>query len=629
MLAIEDLHLAPGSEDLLLNADWKIVQGQRIGLIGRNGTGKTTLLRTLIGDVLPLQGNVVHGRGLRLGYLPQKAVAGSERPLWDEARSGMVTLGKRRTELEKWQAAVEQGQPGAEEKWAESMEAWRLAGGYSEEETIGGTLHGLGFAASDWKRPCSTFSGGWQMRIALAKLLLSEPDIALLDEPTNHLDIHARSWLAAHLAGASYAMVLVSHDRHFLDKVTDRIVEIRGKRLHFYVGNYSSFIGARELRMSQEQSASQRQAAEKKRLQDFIDRFGTKATKARQAQSMKKRLEKMEDIALGGGIARAPKLSFGTALACPSTPFRIEQGDIGWPGEAPLFQLARLDIHSGMKLALVGPNGCGKSSLMRSLLGELPLHGGRIFRGEGLRIGVFRQDVAQALPADHTPLSHLQESCSYMKTGEEIRRILGSMGLESQAHLRRIGILSGGEKARVALAELILGRHNILMLDEPTNHLDVETATALAEALKNYDGTLILISHDRGLVTEVSSHIGLFEGGEFTLHEGVDSSLLEHKPLDRKEESRGDGSGSRSHSERRKRRNRRRGIERKLQETEEGINALEEAMGAIDSSLDSTDLALEVVQELASKREKVENELEESMEHWEALSMELEEMGGT
>ena len=627
MLAIEDLHLAPGSEDLLLEAGWKIVQGQRIGLIGRNGTGKSTLLRTLVGESLPLQGRVVRSSGLRIGYLPQKAVAGSEQPLWEEARSGMTALAGLRRQLERWQEAVEKGVEGAEEKWAEAMEAWRLAGGYSEEETIGSTLHGLGFAPEDWQKPCSAFSGGWQMRIALAKLLLSEPDIALLDEPTNHLDIHARSWLASHLAGASYAMVLVSHDRHFLDRVTDRIVELRGRRLHFYAGNYSAFLEARALRMEQEQSAAQRQAAEKRRLQGFIDRFGTKATKARQAQSMKKRLEKMDDIHLEAGPGRAPVLSFGEAAVCPSTPFRIQDGEVGWPGEPPLVQLSDFELHNGMKLALVGPNGCGKSSLMRTLLGGLPLQSGRLFRSEGLRIGVFRQDVAQALPADHTPLSHLQEACSYLKTAEEIRKVLGAMGLDSQAHLRRIERLSGGEKARVALAELILGNHNILMLDEPTNHLDVETADALAVALRSYEGTVLLISHDRGLVTEAATHVGLFDSKTFQLHEGVESSLLEHKPLERAGPEKGERSGTASHAELRKLRNLRKGLQRRLKAAEEGIEELEQQMAGIDRALDRTGLALEKVQELSAERETVETGLEERMEEWEAISLELEELG--
>ena len=422
MIRLENVTIAPGGQPLVHEADWHIRPKDRVGLVGRNGTGKTSLIRTLLGELLLDSGKIEQQSGVTIGYLPQHAVSGSTDTVWVEVQRNMHAYHRLKAELEAAEQAVADDKPRAHERLEEVTERFRLADGFAIESKIGGVLNGLGFETSEWHRSCAEFSGGWQMRIALARLLLSEPDLAILDEPTNHLDILARTWLAQFLANASFGTLIVSHDRHLMDKVCNRIVEIRHKRLHHYTGNYSQFLKERELRLTQSASAYEKQQDKIAHLEGFIERFGAKATKAKQAQSRKKQLEKMERIEAPTSLGAQPKLSLPEAPGCDSVVLQLKHADLGWTADVPILNDVSLQLERGMRVGVLGANGCGKTTLLRTLWGRLPLLKGIRKPGQKIRIGVFTQDLAAELPMDESPLEWISNQAT-MTPPERIRSI--------------------------------------------------------------------------------------------------------------------------------------------------------------------------------------------------------------
>ena len=617
MIRLENVTLAPGGVDLLIDVDWHIRQGESVGLVGRNGTGKTTILRAIIGEQDIDGGQVKVRPNLALGYLPQQAVSGSTRTVWDEVRSRMWRIQKLRARMKAAEDAVEASVPGAIEKLDAAIEAFRIAGGFSEEEKIGEVLHGLGFSPADWTRTCDTFSGGWQMRIALARLLLSAPDIALLDEPTNHLDMLARSWLAGFLARAPFTTVIVSHDRHLLDKVAQRIVEVRGRSLHHYTGNFTRFLSERQLRMSQHAVAYTRQQDEIAKLERFVERFGAKATKAAQARSRQNQLDKIERLSAPERM-RLPSFTLPPAPAGDFEAITLQQADLGW--DAPLLRGVSFIIERGMRLAILGRNGCGKSTLLRALSGTLKPLAGRRRVGDRIRIGVFSQDTAAELPADQTALEYVTTAAPTTSPAQ-IRTTLGALGMSGDAALRDIGALSGGEKARVALAALTARPHNVLLLDEPTNHLDTETVEVLVRALRDFDGAMVLITHDRYLVESLASHVITIQDGAWELHMGVRPEDLEPIPSSgkaRKEKA----TGAEAHRQQKQRRAKRQKQERHLAAVEAQVETLENTITEIDDALCQPDADYAA---LSSRRAALESELEAAMAEWEQLEEALSE----
>lgn len=619
MLTISDLHIAFGELDLLSVENWTLHPKQKIALVGANGTGKSSLLRVLLQEELPMNGQVSLRNNTRVGYLPQKAVSGSTQSLWDEAKSGMKKITKLEQELEEIQNCLEQGEQ-LEEKLLTKMEEFRLAGGYNQTETIGTTLHGLGFQQEDWEKSCSYFSGGWQMRIALAKLLLSEPDLAILDEPTNHLDYQAKEWLANHLANVEYAVLIVSHDGSFLDHFCSHIIEIRNKGLHSYTGNYSSFLKQRDERQSQELQAYEKQQAKIQHLQSYIDRFGVKATKAKQAQSRKKQLAKIDRIDAPQSLHQRSSLRFREAPASDFLLYELQEATIGWQKESPLLQNVNLRLEQGMRLVLVGANGSGKSTLLKTLLGKIPIHAGKKLVGGRIRLGLYSQDLAQQLPLDLTPLQYIHDRCPLCKE-TEIRKALGALGLITNAHLRPIELLSGGEKARVVLAELSLGGYNALFLDEPTNHLDTASADALAKALSAFEGAVLFISHDKKLIEKTATHVAQLQDETLTIQVGYDEKHLEFELKKKQTEAKIES--ALSYKEQQKERNRRRKIKQDYEQIEERISELEELLEGLDQQMFDVGNDLGKIQELQKKKDLLEEELEQAMERWEELEEEI------
>lgn len=624
MIRLEDVSLAPGGQDLLHDATWHLRPGERVGLVGRNGTGKTTLLRAIVGERPPDDGKVHVRSSARLGWLPQQAVAGSDETVWNEAASGLTRILKLQERLKAAEAAVAAHEDGAIERLDRATEAFRIAGGYALDERIGEVLHGLGFGPEAWHRPCSTFSGGWQMRIALARTLLSEPDVLVLDEPTNHLDLHARGWLAKHLSKGPWTVLLVSHDRYVLDKVCTRIVEVRHKRLHVYTGNFTAFLQEREARASQHAQAYASQQDEIARLERFVERFKAKATKASQARSRQNRLDRMDRIE-APEHDRLPRFSLPPAPPADAELLGLDRATLGWEADAPILTGVELAMIRGMRLAVLGPNGAGKSTLLQTLAGRLrPLEGRRAV-GRRVRIGVFDQDLAATLPGEATALEYVMGQAP--RAGEtRARSVLGALGLPGDMALRPITQLSGGEKARVALAALGAAEHNVLLLDEPTNHLDVVTVEVLVRALREFDGAMILVTHDRFLVEQLATHVARVANGQVAIREGLLPEDLEPIAAARqgeREESTSDG--AESYEARKKRQRAREKASREQGRLETRMEELDAAIARVDAELFEHATDFEKARDLSEARDALEAEQLEVMEKWEACTALLEE----
>jgi len=480
------------------------------------------------------------GPRVRVGYLKQTAVSGSTRTVAQEAASEMIEINTARARMERAEVAIAGGDTSDEmlNELEAATEEFGNAGGWVQEQEVDSVLRGLGFTPADSDRLCSDFSGGWQMRIALARLLLSKPTLLLLDEPSNHLDSSARDWLATYLSNYDGSMVLVSHDLNLLEKGVNSIAEVAGGTVLRYVScSYSKYLEEKEFRAKSAQAEYERNMAEAARLQAYVDKWGASATKAASAQSRVKMLEKMKKE---GKLTPPPvavvETKFRPELVLPPPPKAIgedllvlKDADIGYDDGVPLLPNISLKVKRGMKLILRGANGAGKSSLMAALRGKLPLLGGDRVENEKLRLGVFTQDLAQELDTSARAVdlvtSHAREGQfgDINISDQQARSVMGRLGLGGEKPLRLVGSLSGGEKARVALSMFALKASNTLMLDEPSNHLDVECIEALATALHNWgedDGAVVVVSHDRSFCESVGfTHVGTVKDGKLTLEE--------------------------------------------------------------------------------------------------------------
>ena len=528
ILLVEGVSLSAGARDIVVDADLKVNRGEVVGLVGQNGAGKSTLLSAIAGR-RPLDGGAALVKpGTSVGYLVQTAVSGSQRSAWVEAASGMERVAAAEHELAEAQEALSSGRGDATrnaERLAQAVEIYEAVGGPGKDQRIERVLNGLGFSREDHNRSCTEFSGGWQMRIALARLLLSEPELLLLDEPTNHLDLAAKRWLTSYLAQYQGTIVLVSHEEALLEacKCT-AIAEIRDKKLHFFRCGYRKFMeerGERVERAKREYEAQQKEIAH---LQSYIDRFGAKANLAASAQSRKKKIERMDILEAPEALqtGKRPKLVLPEPPKCRADMVRLNKARIGWGGAGSserswMYDNLDMTVTRGMRMVILGPNGVGKSSLLWALAGRLKLLSGTRTVTDGLRLGFFTQDLAQELDPARVALDVVMENVQMIDgsiTTDRARATMGALGLTggkalqvgvaTSLHefcnvllgmsltggkaLQTIGSMSGGEKARVALAMFVLVPHNLLLLDEPSNHLDVGAVDALTSALVEYTG---------------------------------------------------------------------------------------------------------------------------------------------
>jgi len=510
MLQIKGLGKAFRGEWLFRSLDLQISERDRIGLVGDNGTGKSTLMKMLAGLLQADEGEVIGARDLTFGYLPQDGLFARGRTLLDETLSVFEPLRLLEREIRHLEHELADMQhSGSEyekklERYSLVSQEFRLKEGYSIEAKAGSVLLGLGFSQKDLHRPCEDFSGGWQMRIALAKLLLQQPSLLLLDEPTNHLDLEARNWLEGYLQSYPQALVLVSHDRYFLDASVQRVMEIGGRAVHFYKGNYADFLRQREERLAQLTAAYEAQQKEIARIKAFADKFRYKATKAAQVQSRLKDLERMERIEIPPE-AKPIRLRFPEGPRTGRIVLELSNVSAGY-GQTPVFSNLNYILEKGERVALVGPNGAGKSTLMKIMAGRLPLIEGQRREGHNVVVSYFSQDQDELLSSTKTVWNEVY-SVAPNHIVPQLRTLLGCFLFSGDTIEKPVSVLSGGERSRLILCKLLLSPANCLLLDEPTNHLDIRSKDILMDSLRDYEGTLVFVSHDRyfldGLATKV------------------------------------------------------------------------------------------------------------------------------
>jgi ATP-binding cassette subfamily F protein 3 len=524
MIHVEGLTKHYGERVLLEDVDWHVKKKDRIGLSGPNGSGKTTLLRMLAGMEEPDEGSIRMAGDTTIGYLPQDGIVHHGRTVYDEVALAFEEL----LALKDEQHRIEDSLAGAShddggdherllERYAEVMDRFKHLGGYEIDARVADVLKGLGFSLADQARKTEEFSGGWQMRIALAKLLLARPNLLLLDEPTNHLDLPARNWLEEYLEDYPGSVVLVSHDRYFLDSTVKRITQLGLRTLTDYHGNYSKYVVEHEARMERLREAHRRQSEEIDKTEAFINKFRYQATKARQVQSRIKMLDKVERIEIP---PERKKIRFKFPDA-PKAGRVVEElkGVRRVYGDNVVLRHVDLMVERGDRIALVGPNGAGKSTLMRILAGVDQADEGVRLLGHQVVLDYFAQDQAAVLNGTHTVYEEMT-SASPTTMVPLIRNILGGFLFSGEDVYKRVGVLSGGERNRLALAKMLLNPSNLLLLDEPTNHLDLDSKEVLLDALADYGGTLIFVSHDRYFVDRLANKVIEVGGGEAPLYPG-------------------------------------------------------------------------------------------------------------
>ncbi|MGA9471632.1 MAG: ABC-F family ATP-binding cassette domain-containing protein, partial [Terriglobales bacterium] len=517
-----------GHKLLFEDANWLITPESRIGLVGANGTGKSTVMKVLAGLESLDYGSISRAKGISAGYLPQDGLTLSGRSIFAECMSVFDDLHAMEKEMESLTHSMSEldhtGQEYADvaDRYQRLEHEFRARDGYTLEAEVGKVLTGLSFHRDDWTRRTEAFSGGWQMRIALAKLLLQKPNLLLLDEPTNHLDLEARNWLEEYLGSYPYAFVLISHDRYFLDVTVDKIVEIWNKELHFYAGNYDQYLAAKAARKEQLESAYKTQRDRIEQLEVFINRFRYTATKAKQVQSRIKELDKIERIQIP---EEEKVVHFSFPQPKPSGRIVAEfanvaksYGDPG-PDEHKVFAGVNFMIERGERIALVGVNGAGKSTLIKLLAHTEPLSAGEYKLGHDVQVDYFAQDQYKELDPEARILDDLGE-LSTSSTQTHLRSLLGCFLFSGDDVFKRIGVLSGGERNRYALLKMLLHPANFLLLDEPTNHLDLRAKDVLLEALMKYTGTVVFVSHDRYFIDNLATRVFEIGDGKVEIYPG-------------------------------------------------------------------------------------------------------------
>jgi len=532
MIQLQELTKSFGDRVLFDHVTWQITNRERVGLCGPNGAGKTTLLRMMAGYDEPDSGAVLRPATLTVGYLPQDGLTHAGHSLFEEASSAFDELLAMKAEMHALEERL--GDPTIPEPEHEAMlhrysdlqDRFRLHGGYSIELKTATVLQGLGFKPTDFERPTETFSGGWQMRIALAKLLLGQPNLLLLDEPTNHLDLEARNWLEEYLNAYPYAVILVSHDRFFLDAVVTRIADLTLRTLTDYIGNYSHYLAEHEARIEALRKAKREQDEEVARIKMFIDRFRYQATKASQVQSRIKLLEKVVPIEVP---LERKKIHFDFPACAKSgrTVLELTHARKSY-GDLTVLRDVNLHIERGDRIALVGPNGVGKSTLMRLLSAEEAPDSGQRTVGHNVVMQYFAQDEATRIDPAPTVYETLA-SGSPLHMVPMIRNILGGFLFTGDDVYKHVRVLSGGERTRLAVARMLLRPSNTLLLDEPTNHLDLDSKEVLLDALVDYGGTLIFVSHDRYFVERLATKIIEVGNGGALVYPGTYKEFLWHK----------------------------------------------------------------------------------------------------
>ena len=637
MIALEVVSKAYGGQSLLRECSWRIGRGERIGLVGPNGAGKTTLCRILAGVEEPDAGRVHLDSGVTVGYLPQEVSGREDLTVLAEALSGFEEVWRLEAELEDLAArmAAPDADPAITEVYGRVQHRFDALGGYRLESQAKVILDGLGFRPEELHRSLAVFSGGWRMRAALARLLLLRPDLLLLDEPTNHLDIESLHWLESFLGAYEGSVVLVSHDRYFLNRMVTAIAELSAGALSVYAGDYDHFLVEREARQALLEARQRNQAKRVAEIERFIDRFRYQATKARQVQSRIKMLEKVERIELGPA-ARRVHFKFPQPPRSGRIVARLAHVHKAY-GENTVYAGVDFTVERGERVALVGVNGAGKSTLLKILAGVLPVDRGERTLGAHVDVHYYAQHQLDALDPSRTVLEELEQADPTSPV-ERLRTLLGSFLFSGDAVDKRVSVLSGGEKARVALAKLLLRPAALLCMDEPTNHLDLASKEVLEEALGAFTGTIVFISHDRYFVNRIATQVVEVDRGRLTTYLGnYDDYLSATSRLEASSASAGLVSAPRRAGvPDRVGRSGPAGAEKDLARE---VKAIQSRLGAVEGQIHELEARLAEIgrlladpglyrdgqraREIAQSRKETEQQVTGLMKEWEGLSLQL------
>ncbi len=633
MLDVQNLGVSFGGEVLFENLSFRIGRGDRIGLIGKNGAGKSTFLKLLAGENSPSQGAMALEKNATLGYLPQELEVENHRTVLEETFQAFPELLENQNRQDKLNELLNTRTDYESDAYQELIQElsdlgseFEVLGGYQYKAQSEKILAGLGFTTHDFNQPTATFSGGWRMRIELAKILLKSHDLLLLDEPTNHLDIDSIEWLEQFLMRYKGSVVLVSHDVMFLDQVTNRTIEIVNKR-HFDLKKpYTQFMKLREEMRIQQQAAQKNQEKQIQQTEKLIERFRAKASKASMAQSLIKKLDKVERIEIDAEETEAMKLKFPVALQ-PGKMIFETKGLAKSYGEKKVLKEVNLFIERGSKLAFVGQNGQGKSTLAKILVSEIEATGD-LRLGHNVKIGYFAQNQSETLEAAKTVFEVVEDAAT-AENRSRVRDLLGAFLFKGDAVEKKVSVLSGGERNRLALCKLLLQPFNVLVMDEPTNHLDIQSKKILKEALVNFEGTLLLVSHDRDFLSGLCHQVLEFKEGQTKLYLEDVNTYLENKKIDslkalEKTEQKTKQALSKSNDYVLQKKEK--SLKNKLSKLESKIGTLERKIKSIDFELEiNYDQTISTPNFFDSYHEK-KKQLSQLMEQWEELVAQVEEI---
>ena len=641
MIAVDQLAVMFGATPLFTNVCFNINKKDRIALVGKNGAGKSTLLKILSGSQKASSGSVAIEKEATIGYLPQVMVLSDDHTVIEETEKAFADIRnlQQRIERENQELANRDDYESQDylelvERFAHDNDRFQLMGGMNYRAQMERTLLGLGFVHEDFNRPTKEFSGGWRMRIELAKILLRSPDILLLDEPTNHLDIESIRWLEQFLQHSASAVVLVSHDRAFLNNVTNRTIEISCGRIADYKAKYDDFVRLREERREQQLRAYENQQKEIADIKDFIERFRYKPTKAVQVQSRIKQLEKIVPIVVDEVDRSSLHLKFPPCSRTGDYPLICEDLRKDY-GSHCVFHDVNLTLKRGEKVAFVGKNGAGKSTLVKCIMGEIP-YTGHLKLGHNVAIGYYAQNQAQLLDENLTVFDTI-DSVAKGDIRLKIRDILGAFMFGGEASDKKVKVLSGGERSRLAMIRLLLEPVNFLILDEPTNHLDMRTKDVLKEAIQAFDGTVILVSHDRDFLDGLVTKVYEFGDGLVREHLGGIYDFLQKKELQDLKSLEAtptqstanpatpqQAQGKLSYEEQKEQARQLRKVEKEVKEKEEAISKIEATLQDLELQMSTPEGATDAA--LISQYASLQKELEQTMADWEAAASRLEEM---
>jgi ATP-binding cassette subfamily F protein 3 len=644
MLAINNLSYYIGSRPIYEEANLHIKPKDKIGLIGLNGTGKTTLLRLIDGEYTPDGGEISKANDCSVGYLNQDLLSyQSDDSILHVAMQAFEEALKIEHQIEKVLKQMETDYDDKlVDKLAKLQEQFEMLEGYSLQAKAEEILEGIGFSTQDLKRPLREFSGGWRMRVMLAKLLLEKPSLLMLDEPTNHLDLPSIQWIENYLRSYEGAVIVVSHDRQFLDNTVTSIVEVANQQLNVYAGNYSFYLEERELRREIQQNAYENQQQKIRQTERFIERFRAKSTKAKQVQSRVKalnRLDKVDEV-----VDENASVNFRFNFKKQSGRFVVEMNNVSKSyGDLQIIKNSTRAIERGDKIALIGANGKGKSTLLRIIAGTEQVEGESKL-GYNVDMGFFAQHQLEALNVSNDMLTELKQAGSE-KTEQELRGVLGCFLFSDEEVFKKIKVLSGGEKSRVALAKTLIGEANFLLLDEPTNHLDMQSVNILIQALQQYQGTCIIVSHDRYFISQVANKIWYIENKEVKEYPGTydeyaywqqqrsaqessaqqQASLAEEKLKPKATPAQSQDKNQQEYREKQKELKR---LQSELEKAEKRVMELEEQKDKLEHELAKPHVYgnVELLEESTQKFEAVEKELNEANQQWEMLVLQLEEL---